>query len=87
MDEKEEISIIETILELKHADPFVPFSLVLASGDRFLIETGENLVEMRSQFFYVSPKTDKFCFLRKSQIVAVEDENKPRTQRSRRKAS
>ena len=86
MAEPEEINIVGTILEWKRIEPFEPFRIVLCSGDKYLIESGENLVEMRSQFFYVSPRTKKHCFLRKSQIAALEkDEMESRNRRTRRK--
>jgi hypothetical protein len=56
----------------------------LTSGDKYLIESGGNLVEMRTELFYVSPRTDKFVFMRKNQLAAVEHAGNGR---SRRRAS
>jgi hypothetical protein len=83
--EPEGTSLIDTILDLKNRDPFVPFSIVMASGDRYVIESGETLVELRQDFFYASPRSKKFVFLRKSQITAVEQPEERRP--ARRKAS
>lgn len=88
MAEPEETNIVDAILDAKRADPFIPFHMVMTSGDKYLIESGETLVELRSSFFYASPRTRKFVFLRKAEIVAMEgDERRASRRGSRRKAS
>jgi hypothetical protein len=72
-EEPKDITLMEAIRELKHRDPFRPFSIVVASGDRYVIENGENLVEMKNELFYALPGGEKFVFLRNNQIVAVEN--------------
>jgi hypothetical protein len=84
MAESESTSLLEAILGLKNREPFRPFRIVLSSGDKYVIENGQNLVEMRTELFYVSPKTDKFVFMRKNQLVAVEQAGNGRS--TRRKA-
>jgi hypothetical protein len=71
-EEPKDISLLQAIRDLKHRDPFHPFSIVLTSGDRYVIENGENLVEMKSEFFYAMPGGERFVFLRLNQIVAIE---------------
>ena len=66
------INLIEAIAELKHREPFAPFRIVLTSGHRHLIEVAENLVEMKTEYFYAYPGGEGFVFLRKNQIAAVE---------------
>ena len=85
MAEPEHTNVIDAILDLKAREPFAPFTIVLTSGDRYRIESGANLVELRTEFFYASPRTQRFVFLRKNQIAALEhaEERRP----SRRKAS
>ena len=85
MAEPEHTNVIDSILDLKAQEPFVPFTVILTSGDKYRIESGANLVELRSAFFYASPRTKKFVFLRKSEIVALEQQEPKRP--SRRKAS
>ena len=85
MAEPEHTNVVDTIMDLKRQEPFVPFMIILTSGDRYRIESGETLVVLRSNFFYASPRTKKFVFLRKSEIVAVEQQEPRR--RPRRKAS
>ena len=85
MADRDHMNVVDVILDLKSRDPFEPFTIILTSGDRYLIEAGGNLVEMRTEFFYASPKTNRFVFLRKNQVAAVErDEKRPAR---RRKAS
>lgn len=86
MAEPEKSNVVDAILDLKKVEPFTPFRVVMTSGDKYLIESGETLVDLRSEFFYASRRTKKFVLLRKAEIVAVEgDEERPR-RRSRRKA-
>ncbi len=85
MEGPEQSSLLRTIADLKSRDQFVPFSIVVSSGDRYRIESPENLVQMKTEFFYAHPGTDNFVFIRINQIAAVErmNEKKP----LRRKAS
>ena len=48
---KGRINIIEAIRELKERTPFQPFRIVMTSGDKYQIDDGGKLVEMRTQFF------------------------------------
>ena len=65
-------NIVNAILDLKGREPFHPFRIVLTSGDKYTIESGENLVELRNEFFYATPRGESFVFMRKAEIVAVE---------------
>ena len=85
MAESEGSHILESIRELRAQDPFLPFTIVVSSGDRYAIEAPANLVEMRSEFFYAYPGGDKFVLIRINQIVAVERTGNRRA--TRRKAS
>lgn len=73
MARRKEITVVDAIRELKDREPFEPFRIVMSSGDKYRIERGSNLVEMATQFFYASPSTDHFVFLRMNQIVGVEN--------------
>ena len=65
-------NILDSIRELKGRDPFSPFAIVMASGDRYVVEQAENLVEMKTEFFYAFPKSDRFVLMRMNQISSVE---------------
>jgi hypothetical protein len=82
-EESKDITMLEAIRDLKRREPFQPFVIVLTSGDRYRIENGENLVEMKSEFFYALPGGEKFVFLRMNQIAAVE--NHPAVGRGKRR--
>ena len=79
-------NIVNAILELKDREPFQAFRIVLTSGDKHLIEVGDNLVEMKNEFFYALPDGESFVFLRKAEIVAVEGPQRGRARTARRKA-
>jgi hypothetical protein len=83
MAESEQTNILESIRELKAQEPFTPFTIVVSSGDRYLIEAPQNLVEMRSEFFYAFPGGDKFVLIRIAQIVSVERSGAKRATRQR----
>jgi hypothetical protein len=83
--EPEKSSIIDAILEMKARDPFMPFRIILTSGDRFAIEQADNLVELKSEFFYALPGGESFVFLRNNQIAAVEGPEKKRPVARRRR--
>lgn len=87
MAEPGRMDVVSAILDLKGRDPFVPFRIVPTSGDKYLIESGENLVEMLTEFFYATPGGERFVFIRKNQIAAVEGPESSRKRPSRRKAS
>jgi hypothetical protein len=70
-EERDSTNIVKAIHELKDRDPFLPFEVVLTSGDKYVIERGANLVELKSEFFYAYPGGEDFVFLRKNQIAAV----------------
>ena len=83
MDESKGQSILKSIRELVDQEPFAPFAIVVSSGDRYLIEVPRNFVEMKSEFFYATPKSDRFVLIRMNQIVAVERHEAKRPSRSK----
>jgi hypothetical protein len=70
--EDRENSFLDTIRELKHREPFVPFFLVTTSGDRYPIENPDNLAMGKTELSYYFPGSDRFVHLRSNQLVAVE---------------
>ena len=71
-EEENRKNILDGIRELKAQDPFAPFEIIVASGDRFRIDIADNLVEMKTEFFYAYPGSDRFVLIGINQIVAVE---------------
>jgi hypothetical protein len=70
----EDLNTVDTIRDLKNRDPFVPFVVVMSSGDRYLIEDPDALAIGTQQLFYY-PRTGIGVHLRANQIAAVEELN------------
>jgi hypothetical protein len=68
----QECRMLETILTLKHRDPFVQFQIVMNSGDRYLIENPDLLAIGKSELAYYFPRSNRVAFLRTNQVAAVE---------------
>ena len=73
MAEHEEVTSLDTIRELKARTPFKPFRIVVASGDRYLIENPDALAIGSSQLHYYLPRSDRAVHMRINQISAVEE--------------
>ena len=63
---------LDTIKHLKRREPFVPFRIVMTSGDRYLIENPDALAIATSQLHYY-PHIGSGVHLRINQITAVEE--------------
>jgi len=83
---EKKVGMLKAIIERKEMEPFEPFEIVLASGDKILIDSGAKLVEMSDRFFYAVRGTADWAWLRFNQIVAVRG-HVPRKQQKRRRAS
>lgn len=69
----EEETTLDTIRHLSRTEPFVPFKIVMTSGDRYLIENGESLAITSSQIHYFPPRRSGVAIsMRINQIAAVE---------------
>lgn len=69
----EEENTLDTIRDLIRKDPFVPFGIVMTSGDRCTIDNPEGLAVGGSQLHYYRHRSDKAVHLRLNQIAAVEE--------------
>jgi hypothetical protein len=83
MAEKEE-STRDTIIHFRRRDPFVPFRIVMASGDRYLIDEPDALAIATSQIHYY-PRSGLGIHMRLNQIAAVEELNGKRSGSRRRR--
>ena len=70
----EDLNTIDTIRDLKNREPFVPFAVVMSSGDGYLIEDPDALAIGTQQLFYY-PRTGIGVHMRENQIAAVEELN------------
>ena len=83
MAAEEDIGVLETIRDLRRREPFIPFRVVMTSGEGYTIENSELLAIGRSQLIYCFPHSDRVAHLRMNQIATVE-ELEPKTTRKRR---
>ena len=79
-------SILDTIIHLKRQEPFVPFAIVMGSGDRYRIENPDALAVATSQLHYY-PRTGMGIHMRLNQVVAVEEESSVKRPTRRKRAS
>jgi hypothetical protein len=75
---REDVSTIDTIRDLKNKDPFVRFSIVMTSGDRYLIDDPDALAIGSSQVFYYPRPPAVGVHLRANQIAVVEENGSKR---------
>jgi len=66
-----EESTRDSILHLKHREPFVPFHVVMSSGDRHLIASPDALAVAANQLHYY-PSSGMGIHLRLNQVTAIE---------------
>jgi hypothetical protein len=64
--------MLDNLRELLRRDPFVPFRIVLTSGDRFDVLNPDLVAIGESQLFYCYPQSDRLAYLRLNQIAALE---------------
>ena len=67
----EDIGIIEEIERLLDAEPFMPFKIVMASGDRYEV-TGPRQLAIGKSVVGLFPPTQAHILLRQNQISSLE---------------
>jgi hypothetical protein len=77
-----EESTLDTIVHLKRQDPFIPFQIVMTSGDRYRIENPDRLAIATSQVHYY-PASGAGIHMRLNQIAAVEEKGEKPARRKR----
>lgn len=75
MPDKEEPTR-DIILHLKRMDPFSPFRIVMATGDKYLIDDPERIAIAAPQL-HDYPHSGMGVHLRLNQIAAVEEPSEP----------
>jgi hypothetical protein len=70
MAEHEQLKFEEELQRCCRAEPFIPFDIVLTSGDRYEITHWQQLAFGENMIVVAQPKTG-IRFFRKNQIVAV----------------
>ena len=86
MASENDVGILQTIRDLRRREPFIPFRIVMSSGEAFTVENSELLAIGQSQLVYCLPYSHRVAHLRMNQIVTVEElERGKNGRRSRRK--
>jgi hypothetical protein len=84
-EQPEQESAADTIRDLKRQEPFVPFRIVMSSGEKYLIDDPDALAITTNQLHYFPPRKETAIHMRFNQISSVEVGDGKTT--SRRKAS
>ncbi len=63
---------IEKLREMLKRKPFVPFVIVLTSGDRYEVPAPHMVALGQSQLHYCFPNTDRFAHIQLNQVAALE---------------
>ena len=82
-DSSERIEFEDELRRYGRADPFMPFDIVVSSGDRYTITNSDHLAFTANTVVVAEPKTG-IIFFRLGQIVAVEI-REPQPKRAGRK--
>jgi hypothetical protein len=64
--------MLESIRDLLHKDPFIPFRIVLTSGKEYDVLNPDLVATGESQMTLYAPKSDKWSILRLNQVASVE---------------
>ena len=71
---------LDTVKDLANREPFIPFHIVMTSGDRYRIEDPNALAITTSQLHYY-PRTGMGIHVRLNQVAAVEQNGDKRGRR------
>jgi hypothetical protein len=82
----ENVNTVDTIRDLKNREPFTPFNIVMASGDRYRIEDPDALAIGTTQLFYYPRTSGVGVHMQLYLITALEELNgkSPGQRRSKR---
>jgi len=64
--------MLEEIQELLDREPFVPFKIVMASGQAYEVVAPHLVALQKSQLIVARPKSDRYDILRHNQISSTE---------------
>ena len=64
--------MLDEIKELLDRDPFVPFRIVLASGDAYEVSNPHLVAIGKTMIHVMRPRSNRYDILRQNQITAVE---------------
>jgi len=64
--------MIERLEELLRKEPFIPFRLILTSGNSYEVISPLMVAMGKTELAYFCPKSDKLAHLRLNQLAALE---------------
>jgi len=64
--------MLELIREMLEREPFVPFSVVMSSGDRIKVENPDLVAIVEPQLTYYFPRSNGVAHLRLGQIALLQ---------------
>jgi hypothetical protein len=64
--------MMQSIRDLLHGEPFVPFRIILTSGREYDVTNPDLVAVGESQITLYAPKSDRWSILRINQIASVE---------------
>ena len=64
--------MLDSLREMLHRDPFVPFRIVLTSGNHYDVVNPDMVAIGESTVFYLFPRSDRSAALRITQLAALE---------------
>lgn len=73
MPSEEDLGVLQTIRDMRRRNPFIPFRIVMSSGESIVVENLELLAIGESQLVYCLPHSDRVAYLRLNQVSLVED--------------
>ena len=71
-EDKKGPKFLDIIQELRKRDPFIPFRIVMSSGEKYVVDNPDAMAFGETQLFYCFPKSDRVAWLRFNQIESVE---------------
>lgn len=64
--------MLDSLRELLHKEPFIPFKIVLTSGQGFQIDNPDLVAVGETQITVYRPRSDQFAILRLNQVASLE---------------
>jgi hypothetical protein len=67
-----EKAMLADLIELLDREPFEPFRIVTASGDKYEVQNPHNVALMDGRVFYAYPGGGSWVFIRTQNITSIE---------------
>ena len=64
--------MLDDTRELLHRQPFEPFTIVMTSGERYLVENPDNVAVSDTRISLFPPRTERWILIRLNQVASIE---------------